>query len=70
LIADVFKLAMPLLKRLVAGLSLMWPGVNPGPDNVEFVVDKVVPGKALSTSQIILPKFHAHISIIHIHVMI
>jgi len=43
------KLAVPLLKRLVAGLSLLWPGFSPRADSVEFVVDKVVTGQVLST---------------------
>jgi hypothetical protein len=39
------RLAVPWLRRLVAGLPPRRPGFDPGPDHVGFVVDKVALGQ-------------------------
>jgi hypothetical protein len=38
-------MAVPWLRRLVAGLSPRRPGFNPGPVHVGFMVDKVALGQ-------------------------
>jgi hypothetical protein len=38
-------LAVPWLRRFVAGLSPRWPGFDPGSIHVGFMVDKVAVGQ-------------------------
>jgi hypothetical protein len=42
------KMAVPCLRRLVAGLSPRRPGFDPGSVHVGFVVDKVALGQVFS----------------------
>ena len=47
---DQAVLAVPWLRRLVAGLSLRRPGFDPGSIHVGFVVNKVALGQVFSPS--------------------
>jgi len=62
---------MPRLSWLVAGLSPQWFGLNPRPDHVGFVVDKVALGQVFMGVMQILPicvippMLHTHSVVYH-----
>jgi hypothetical protein len=63
-IVSVFTVAVPWLRRLVAGFSPRRSGFDPGSVHVEFVVDKVALGQVFlrvlrfSPVNFIPPVFH------------
>ena len=60
----MYQMAVPWLRRLVAGLPPRMPGFDPGSVHVEFVVDKVALGQVFlrvlrfSPVNFIPPVFH------------
>jgi hypothetical protein len=55
----MYHLAVPWVRRLVAGLSPRRPGLDPGSVHVGFVVDKVTLGQVFPTTFIFLCQFYS-----------